>query len=175
MTAPVADAHRPAVSRFWSAAIPGLYRGLRLFEPLIRLVTRRYGLGITIELRVRRRAGGGSRSVLLGLLHVRGDWYVGHPNGECGWTRDLDAAGGAVVSAAWLGPTRVRAVLLPVGEERSDAIQATTSQQPFPGNVVYWLARRHIRSVGRYYRLEVVSADEIGATVSGGGSAPAAR
>ena len=163
------------MSRFWAAAWPRLYRVLRLFEPLIRLVTRRYGLGVTIELRLRRRGNGGSRSVLLGLLHVRGDWYIGHPNGECGWTRDLDAAGRAVVSAAWLGPTRVRTVLLPVGEERSDAIQATFSQQPFPGNVVYWLARRHVRAVGRYYRLEVVPADEVDGPVSGGGTAPGAR
>jgi hypothetical protein len=79
------------------------------------------------------------------------------------------------VSAAWLGPTRVRTVLLPVGEERSDAIQATFSQQPFPGNVVYWLARRHVRAVGRYYRLEVVPADEVDGPVSGGGTAPGAR
>jgi hypothetical protein len=152
-----------------------LYRVLRFFEPLIRLVTRRYGLGVTIELRLRRRVDGRRRSVLLGLLHVGGAWYVGHPNGACGWTRDLDAAGRAVVSAAWLGPTRVRAVLLPIGEERSDAIQATFSQQPFPGNVVYWLARRHVRAVGRYYRLEVVPGDEVGGPVSGGGSARAVR
>jgi len=141
------------VSRFWHSVWPAFYRFIRIFEPVVRRLTRRFGLGDTVELAVRRRSGR-SRGILLGLLRVRGDWYVGHPNGECGWTRDLDRDPDAVVSAAWLEPTAVRASLLPPGEERSDAIGATFRQHPFPGNVLYWLARRHIRAVGRYYRLD---------------------
>ena len=144
-------------------------------EPLIRGVTRRFGLGDTVEVTIRRRGSGAARPVLLGLLRIRGDWYIGHPNGECAWTRDLDAAGGAQVAAAWLGPTLVRAVLLPPGDERSEVVAATYRQHPFPGTVLYWLARRHVRAVGRYYRLEIVPPAEAGAALSGGGTAPGAR
>jgi hypothetical protein len=162
------------VSRFWRRAWPAFYRLIRVFEPVTLRLTRRFGLGDTVELAVRRRSGT-ARPILLGLLRVRGDWYVGHPNGECGWTRDLDRSPEAVVSAAWLRPTTVRAVLLPAGEERSDAIGATFRQHPFPGNVLYWLARRHIRAVGRYYRLDLVPDAADAAIVSGGGNARAAR
>ena len=161
------------MSRFWTVAWPAFYRFIRLFEPVTLRLTRRVGLGDTVEVRIRRRRAGGDRPVLLGLLRVRGDWYIGHPNGECGWTRDLDAEPVATVSAARLPATLVRAVRLPVGEERSDAIGATFRQHPFPGNVLYWLARRHIRAVGRYYRLDVIPPAEVDAAVSDGGSAPA--
>ena len=161
------------MSRFWRRAWPAFYRLIRVFEPITLRLTRRFGLGDTVELAVRRRSGT-TWPVLLGLLRVRGDWYVGHPNGECGWTRDLDRSPEAVVSAAWLRPTIVRAVLLPGGEERSDAIGATFRQHPFPGNVLYWLARRHIRAVGRYYRLDTAPAVEVDG-VSGGGSARGAN
>jgi len=164
------------MSRFWTAAWPRFYRLLRLMEPLIRGLTRRFGVGDTVEVTIRRRTSGSGRPVLLGLLRIRGDWYIGHPNGACGWTRDLDAAGGqASVSAAWLGPTLVRATLLQPGDERSEVVAATYRQHPFPGTVLYWLARRHVRAVGRYYRLEVVPPAEAGASVSGGGIAPGAH
>ena len=162
------------MSRFWRAAWPAFYRLIRVFEPITLRLTRRFGLGDTVELAVRRPASATSRPVLVGLLRVRGDWYVGHPNGSCRWTRDLDRSPEAVVSAAWLRPTIVRAVLLPAGEERSDAIGATYRQHPFPGNVLYWLARRHIRAVGRYYRLDVLTRARPG-DLSGGGSARGGR
>jgi hypothetical protein len=158
------------VSRFWRRAWPAFYRLIRVFEPITLRLTRRFGLGDTVELVVRRRSGT-ARPILLGLLRVRGDWYVGHPNGECGWTHDLDRSPEAVVSAAWLGATTVRAVLLPAGAERSAAIAATYRQHPFPGSVLYWLARRHIRAVGRYYRLDVMPGAVDATGVSGGGSA----
>lgn len=167
------------MSRFWTAAWPRLYRLLRLLEWPIRTWTRRYGLGDTVEVTIVRRRTGRPWSVLLGLLRVRGDWYVGHPNGVCGWTRDLDAAGKATIGSAGLGPVTVRAVLLPVGEERTEAIQAAFRQHPFPGNVVYWLARRHVRAVGRYYRLDILDVDESVVTADlgggGGGSSPGVR
>ena len=40
------------------------------------------------------------------------------------------------------------------GPERTAVIVATARQQPFPGNVVYRLARPHILAVGRYFRLD---------------------
>ncbi len=155
------------MSRFWAVAFPRFYRLIRFLERPIRVLTRRYGLGDTVEATIVGPRTGSLRSVLLGLLRVRGDWYVGHPNGVCGWTRALDAAGEATVAAAGLGPVPVRAILLLPGDERAAAINATFRQHPFPGNVIYWLARRHVRAVGRYYRLEPI--------VSGGGSAPGGR
>lgn len=152
------------MSRFWAVAFPRFYRLIRFFERPIRVLTRRYGLGDTVEVAIVGPRTGRPRSVLLGLLRVGGKWYVGHPNGVCGWTRALDAVGEATVAAAGLGPVLVRAILLSPGEERAAAIDATFRQHPFPGNVIYWLARRHVRAVGRYYRLEPI--------VSGGGSAP---
>lgn len=155
------------MSRFWSAAFPWFYRLLRLIDPPLRAWTLRLGLGDTVVVTIRSRRTGRPRRVLLGLLRVRGDWYIGHPNGPCGWTRNLDASGVATLQAAHLGPVAVRGIPLPVGEERHDTIEATFRQHPFPGNVIYWLARRHVRAVGRFYRLEIIS--------SGGGSAPAGR
>jgi hypothetical protein len=81
-------------------------------------------------------------------------WYVGHPDGGCAWTLNLEAAGEATLRAAWLAPRTLRAVRLGPGPEREAVIEATFRQHVFPGNVIYWLARRHIRTVGRYYRLE---------------------
>ena len=56
----------------------------------------------------------------------------------------------------WPGQAFVafQAVPLPRGPERDRAILAT-GQHPFPGNLIYRLARRHVRAVGRYYRLEL--------------------
>ena len=48
----------------------------------------------------------------------------------------------------------VVAVPLGSGAERDAVIRATGEQQPFPANVLYRCARRHILSEGRYFRLE---------------------
>jgi hypothetical protein len=143
------------MSRTWTIAFRAFYRLLRVMEPLIRAVWARYGLGNVVLLRLPRRASGRMRSVPLGVLRVDEQMYLGHPNGPSTWTRDLDAA-----EVAELVPPRgtalaVRAVLLEDGPERAAVIRAT-NQHPFPGNLVYRLARRHILAVGRYYRLEPV-------------------
>lgn len=140
-------------SRAWSLVLRLEYAWLRLMDPLIRPAWRAGGLGITVDLRVRGRRTGRQRAVLLGLLEVGGRWYVGHPNGEAGWTRNLAAALEATV--AWpSGVThRVRAERLNDGDERDAVILATAHQQPFPGNLVYRAARRHILVRGVYFRL----------------------
>jgi hypothetical protein len=48
---------------------------------------------------------------------------------------------------------------LDAGPERDRAI-AATSQHVFPGNVVYRLARRHIRAVGVYFALEIAEPND---------------
>ena len=95
---------------------------------------------------------GGTRSRLVGLLRSGEHEYLGHPNGDVGWTRDLTTARSATIK--WPnGESGASATRLESGAERSNAIRAT-SQHPFPGNLIYRLARRHIRAVGVYFRLE---------------------
>ncbi len=85
--------------------------------------------------------------------------YLGHPDGTCAWTRNLEAAGGGRLLHPGRAPERVVASRLPAGAEREAVIRATFRQHPFPGNVLYWLARRHVRAVGTYYRIELAPGD----------------
>jgi hypothetical protein len=142
------------VSRFWHTAFRLQYRILALIDPPVRAVWRRFGIGNTLELRVNRRDGQGVRSRLVGLLRADGNRYLGHPNGEVGWTRDLAAAGRGVL--VWPNGGRLRFVarkLEPGDPEREHAIRAT-GQHPFPGNLTYRLGRRHVRRVGVFFRIE---------------------
>ena len=141
-------------SRVWSLLLRLEYAWLRLTDPLIRSAWRGGGMGITVDLRVRGRRTGRPRAVLVGLIEVAGGWYVGHPNGEVGWTRNLAAAGEAVVARPSGVSHRVRAERLADGDERDAVIVATAHQQPFPGNLVYRAARRHILARGVYFRLD---------------------
>jgi len=141
------------MSRFWAVALRVQYALLALLDPIIRRFWQRFGIGNVIEVVVPRRAGGGTRARLLGLLRAGEGEYLGHPNGHVGWTRDLLVAGRATL--VWPGGERrdVLAILLDPGPEREAAIVAT-NQHPFPGNLVYLLARRHIRATGVFFRLE---------------------
>jgi deazaflavin-dependent oxidoreductase (nitroreductase family) len=151
----VSQAGRSAAkgSRVWTIALRVFYRFLRLVDPPIRLWYRLFGLADTAELIVSGRRSGRPRSILVGLLVVDGAWYVGHPNGHAEWTRNLEAVAAAEVRRKDLGRVRIVAEPLSDAAERERVIAATWRQHPFPGNLVYWLARRHIRAVGRYYRL----------------------
>lgn len=141
------------MSSFWRAVFRLQYRVLALFDPLIRGVWRRHGLGVTIELRVAGRDGRGVRSRLVGLLRAGSNEYIGHPNGDVGWTRDLAASPNGTLVYPDGNEVHFTALRLERGEERERAIRAT-SQQPFPGNVIYRLARRHVRKFGVYFRVE---------------------
>lgn len=141
------------MTSFWRPAYRVQYRILAWLDPAIRAFWRRFGIGNVVELRVPGRTGGGIRSRLVGLLHAGGSQYVGHPNGDVGWTRDLAAAGTGVIvrpnGAEWhFGATRLKH-----GDERERVIRAT-NQHPFPGNLTYRLGRRHIRNVGVFFRLD---------------------
>jgi hypothetical protein len=146
------------MSSFWRYAFRLQYLVLAWLDPVIRAEWRRFGLGVTVDLSVARRDGNGTRSRLVGLLRTADHEYVGHPNGDVGWTRDLTAAGVATIKWPDGNDVELRATRLASGAERIEAIRATT-QQPFPGNVVYRLARRHVLAVGVYFRLEPVAAD----------------
>ena len=141
------------VSPFWSRTLRLFYRVITRLQPLVRPLAQGIGLGNVVELVVAGRRTGRPRVVLLGLLRVDQRWYLGHPNGPVNWTRNLDAAGSASLVLVHQPPIEIRPELLPDGEERRRVIAATWHQHIFPGNVIYWLARRHIFAVGRYYRI----------------------
>jgi len=136
---------------FWRIA----YRFVRLADPMIRSVM----LWLprfqprAVDLEVVGRHSGRQRRVLLTLLTVGDAWFVGHPNGPAPWTRNVEAAGVGELTLRNGRSVRVRAVRLWGGPEREAVIRATWSQQPFPANVAYAAARRHVRRVGVYYRL----------------------
>ena len=141
------------MSSFWHHAFAVQYRILALIDPLVRRMWGRFGIGNVVEVRVARRDGKGDRSRLLGLLRVGDRRYLGHPNGDVGWTRDLLAAGGGSYRWSRESSTDFRATRLSDGPEREAAIRAT-SQHPFPGNLVYRMGRRHVRKVGVFFRLD---------------------
>jgi hypothetical protein len=147
---------RPArgVSRPWSLIWRAGYAWLRITDPLIRAAWRSGGMGITIDLGIRGRRSGRERRVLVGLIQVDGRWYVGHPNGEAAWTRNLASAGDATVTLPGMRGLPVHAERLSDGDERDRAILATASQQPFPGNLLYRAAARHVLAAGVYFRLD---------------------
>jgi hypothetical protein len=148
----------PTGSRAWRLAFRALYHVLRWLEPLLRRWWR-LGLpplGRSVVLAMPGRRSGDLRTVLVTLLVVDGTTYVGHPNGDTAWTRNLEAAGDVGVEDDAGALARRRAVRLRAGPERDAVIRATWSQQPFPGSLIYSLARRHVSAVGVYFRLESV-------------------
>ncbi|HYN68577.1 MAG TPA: hypothetical protein VEX41_00005 [Candidatus Eisenbacteria bacterium] len=143
----------PRASRAWSAYLRLQYGLIRLLDPIVRPWWRGYGLGNVVELRIPGRRSGRPRWVLLGLLRDGDRWFLGHPNGEVPWTKNLEASGAAELSLAWPGSIPIRATRLPHGELRDRAILAT-GQHVFPGNIIYRLARSHVRAVGTYFLIE---------------------
>lgn len=146
----------PRASGFWRRYLPIQYRLIRLLDPMVRSWWRSFGLGNVVELRVAGRHSGRIRTVLLGLLQNDGRWFLGHPNGDVEWTRNLEAAVTADLVFHGLPTMTIRATRLQAGDLRDRAILAT-GQHVFPGNIVYRLARRHVRAVGTYFVVEPAS------------------
>ena len=138
-----------SASRFW----PLWYRLLARANPLIEWAWRRVGVGNTVRAVFPGRRTGLPRPVFLGLLRVGEGAYLGHPDVACAWTLNMEAAGGGELERRDGRRLRFSAELLEDGPEREAVIRATFRQHPFPGDLLYWLSRRHIRSVGRFYRL----------------------
>ncbi len=152
-------------SAIWSAVFRVSYRIIRVLDPLIRswVANGLPGLGGTIELRTVGRRTGRPRRTPLTLLRVGDRWYVGHPNGEAAWMANAEAAGWVEIEPAGSRGARQRLVRLPGGPERDAVIRATWSQQPFPADVLYRAARRHVAAVGVYHRLEPVEGPDVAA------------
>jgi deazaflavin-dependent oxidoreductase (nitroreductase family) len=148
----------PRASRFWGRALPVIYALIGFVDPLVRASWQGQGpgLGNVVELRVAGRRTGRVRRVLLTLLVDGEQWFLGHPNGDVNWTRNLEAAGTADVAFRRVAPVTIRARRLEPGEERDRALR-TTDQHPFPGNIYYRLARAHIRAVGVFFSIEPVN------------------
>jgi len=137
----------------WASVFRLAYWIVRRLDRPIRAWWRRFGLADTVELVVAGRRTGRPRAVLVGLLVVDGRWYVGHPSGDAGWTRNLRAAGRAVVVDRRGRRTTVRASLLGPGPERRAVVEATWRQHPLPARPLYRAARSHILRWGVYFRL----------------------
>ena len=144
----------PRESAFWRRALKAMYAVIKLVDPLVRPWWRSTGLGLgdVVELRVVGRRSGRYRRVLLTLLHDGGQWVLGHPNGNVAWTLNLEAAGTADLVFRRRAPIPVRARRLTGAAH--DAAVAATDQQPYPGRIVYKLARPHVRAVGVYFAID---------------------
>jgi len=123
--------------------------------PLMRALSRNLTRVPYVDLTIVGRRTGQERHVMVTLLEIDGNWYVGHPNGRSQWVRNLEAAGSAKVHSRARHAT-VAPVPLSSGPER-DAVVNATSRQPFPANLVYRAGREHVRAVGSYFRLEPLS------------------
>lgn len=148
-------------SAAWSAAFRVMYRGLRLLAPVIRpaVAAGSPGLDGVVELRFVGRRSGRPRRTLVTLLTVGGRWYVGHPNGSAAWVRNIEDAGVVEIEPPGAAGSRFRVERLPDGPERDAVIRATWTQQPFPADLLYRAARRHVAAVGVYHRLEPIRDD----------------
>lgn len=132
-----------------------MYGFIGFMDPLIRASWQASELGLrnVVELRVAGRRTGVYRRILLTLLRDGDQWFLAHPNGDVHWTRNLEAAGTADIAFRRSAPVAVRARRLEPGELRDRAIRST-GQHPFPANLVYRLARAHIRAVGVVFAID---------------------
>jgi hypothetical protein len=132
------------------------YRLIRALDPVIRswVANGLPGLSGVVEVRTVGRRTGRLRRTPLTILRVGDAWYLGHPDGDAAWIRNAEAAGWVDVDPPARSGPRQRVARLEPGPERDAVIRATWAQQPFPANLLYRLARRHVAAVGVYLRLD---------------------
>jgi hypothetical protein len=148
-------------SRVWALVFRVSYRLIRLLDPLIRSWTANGAPGLDgiVELRTVGRRTGRPRRTLVTLLSVGERFYVGHPNGRAEWLANALASGSVDVDPPGAGGPRYSVDRLSHGAERDAVIRATWAQQPFPANLLYRAARRHVAAVGEYIRLTPTRAE----------------
>ena len=154
---------RPRRSVVWSIVWRGLYRLIRILDPLLRswIANGLPGFDGVVELRFPGRRSGRTRRMLVTLLSHHGRWYVGHPNGMTNWQRNIETAGWVDIEPSGADGPRFAVTRLRPGPERDGVIRATATQQFFPANVVYGAAQRHIAAVGVYHRLDPMTDDAV--------------
>lgn len=148
-------------SLVWSLVFRLSYRFIRFLDPLIRslIANGAPGLDGIVELRTVGRRSGRPRRTLVTLLSVGERFYVGHPNGQAEWLANILAAGWVDVDPPGAAGPRYSIERVAPGAERDDVIRATWTQQPFPANLLYRVARRHVAAAGEYIRLTPTRAD----------------
>jgi len=154
----------------WTVTFRIMYRGLRLLDLVLRslLASGSLALDGVVELRYVGRLTGRKRHTLVTLLTVDGRWYVGHPNGSAAWIRNVEEAGVVEIDPPGTNGSRFGVERLAHGAERDAVIRATWTQQPFPANLLYRAARRHIAAVGVYHRLVPIGPDDLPAAATEG-------
>ena len=138
-------------SRFWHVVLAGFVRSAP--TPIMRRVRARDPNVPIDEFVIVGRRTGIERHDLLNHVQVAGHDYVGHPNGSSQWVRNLVAAGALTMIDRAGTERRLAATEVPDGPER-DAVIAWTGGMPRPAGTVYGAAAGHIRTAGRYFRLE---------------------
>ena len=161
-TAPESTVLRPRRSAAWSITFRFFYRIIRLVAPLVRSAVANGLPGVNgiVEIRFVGRRSGKPRRTLVTLLSHDGAWYIGHPNGAAEWILNAEAAGWVDVEPAGVHGARHAVHRLPDGPERDAVIRETVRQQPFPANLLYRAALRHIAAVGVYDRLDPIAAGD---------------
>ena len=151
----LAGPNPPGFSRLWQSGFRLLYRMARLGDPLVRswIASELPGFGGVVDVLVAGRRSGRSRRILVTLIRVGDDWYVGHPNGDTAWTRHAEAAGVVTIDPPSARGERFAVDRLPPGPERDAVTAAAPRQQFFPANLVYRAAARHVAAAGVYFRL----------------------
>jgi deazaflavin-dependent oxidoreductase (nitroreductase family) len=148
------SANEPAGSRAWDRTFRVLFRTT---PGHVLRVVRAVGIGPLQQLEVTGRRSGRRYRVLAVVVETDGRWYAGHPNGgDAQWVRNLWANSRATLHLRGRPSVEVVAGLLPRGAERDRVIDQIVRRQPPPFSLLYRLARRHIDSVGTYFRLEQV-------------------
>ena len=117
------------------------------------------GLDGVVEVRTVGRRTGRPRRTLVTLLTVDGRFYVGHPNGTAPWIANAEAAGSVEIEPSGHLGARLAVERVEPGPQRDAVIRATWTQQPFPANLLYRAARRHVAAAGTYLRLAPIDAD----------------
>ena len=153
----------PRASAAWRIVFLVSYRLIRFADPLVRAVIALKSplLDGVVGISVPGRRTARMRRTLVTLLHVDGARYIGHPNGPAAWARNAEAAGWVEVDPPGAGGPRFTVRRLGGGPERDAVIRATWTQQPFPANLLYRAAARHVAAVGVYFRLEAIPGPEI--------------
>ncbi len=148
-------------SRVWRTVFRATYVLVRRANWLTRLFIRMRVPSFDneiVQLALVGRRSGRPRPVLVTMIRLAGNWYVGHPNGRCSWIENLAATDTVEMTLPRQEPLLVRPVVLRLGLERDTVIEETGQQQVSPARPLYRGARRHILRAGIYVRLEPVPA-----------------